>query len=288
MVLIHRKKEMKKAILVIAILLIPIASYSQEIGDYLIREDIGSYKRITKGGPSGNILAGAKHFGADHTDGSYGIAYVNNEDKMWVDVQVTQHAGGDSDKWLLHEVEDSYRDADTESLGLLTGSTILRKIGGNRLLYLGLGGGSFSWISNNVVVEISYTDLQGTKPEPLEVVQAYLQKFPSTIPTSLVLDKAHDELWIKDEMERRLWLCDKWQAELQAGKAQISHALEEIVENLEVFLDYREKYYGISAGEEKQIFYGYLQALNGTEIRKKLTGYKQWWTENQTKPINLP
>ena len=89
-------------------------------------------------------------------------------------------------------------------------------------------------------------------------------------------------------MERRLWLCDKWQAELQAGKAQISHALEEIVENLEVFLDYREKYYGISAGEEKQIFYGYLQALNGTEIRKKLTGYKQWWTENQTKPINLP
>ena len=280
---------MRKAILLIATLLMPIVSYSQEIDNYLIREDIGSYKRITKGGPSGNLLAGAKHFGADHTDRSNGIAYVNDEDKMWVDVQVTQHAGGDSDKWLLHEVEDSYRDGDTESLGLLTGSTILRKIGANRLLYLGLGGGSFSWISNNVVVEISYTDLQGTKPEPLEVVQAYLQKFPSTIPANLVLDKAHDEQWIKDEMERRLWLCDKWLQQLDEGKLEQYKVLSEVVDDhLDVFLGYREKYYGISAAEDKQTLSGYLLAKNEKEIRNKLTEYKQWWAENKTKPINLP
>ena len=40
---------MNKAILVITIMLMPIVSYSQEIDNYLIREDIGSYKRITKG-----------------------------------------------------------------------------------------------------------------------------------------------------------------------------------------------------------------------------------------------
>ncbi|HMK49064.1 MAG TPA: hypothetical protein VK435_03345 [Thermodesulfovibrionales bacterium] len=109
-----------------------------------------------------------------------------------VEVQVTQHAGTDSDKWLLHEVEDGYRDGEMESLGRLTDGAILRKIDSNKVFWLGLGGGSFTWLNNNVVVKISYIDLQGMKQEPIEVVQAYLQKYPSTIPSTLILDKAHD------------------------------------------------------------------------------------------------
>ena len=205
---------MNKAILVITIMLMPIVSYSQEIDNYLIREDIGSYKRITKGGPSGNILAGAKHFGADHTDRSYGIAYVNDEDKMWVDVQVTQHAGGDSDKWLLHEVERGFRGTDDREgrLGLLHKGSRLADINNNKVFRYW---STYRWTSNYVVIVIDYGDPR--KPEPLQVVEAYLQKFPSTIPANLVLDKAHDEKWIKDEMERRLWLCDKWFQQLDEG-----------------------------------------------------------------------
>jgi hypothetical protein len=77
--------------------------------------------------------------------------------------------------------------------------------------------------------------------------------------------------------------------QLDEGKTEQYKALSAVVNgHLKVFLDYREKYYGISAGEEKQALYGYLQSLNEKEIRKKLTEYKQWWAEYKTKPINLP
>jgi len=96
-------------IMVTLVLIMPNFVCSQDLSNYLILEDIGSYKRITKGGPSGSILAGAGHFGLDHKDKSYGIAYVNDETQIWVDVQVTQHAGSDSDKWLLHEIDRDFR-----------------------------------------------------------------------------------------------------------------------------------------------------------------------------------
>jgi hypothetical protein len=285
--LIHRKKEMRKAILVIAILLMPIVSYSQEIDNYLIREDIGSYKRITKGGPSGNLLAGAKHFGADHTDRSYGIAYVNDEDKMWVDVQVTQHAGGDSDRWLAHEAERDFRN----DYGLPGDNYIMRLISEQTIMAVGSGGWVYRWLSGTKVIQIEYTDLMMTKPEPLEVVNAYLAKHPSTLPSMTSADLRTDEnktKWIKDEMERRLWLCDKWLQQLDEGKTEQYKALSAVVDDhLDVFLDYREKYYGISAAEDKQTLSGYLLAKNEKEIRKKLAEYKQWWAENKTKSINL-
>ena len=79
--------------------------FAQNISDYLITNDIGSYRKITGGGATGSILAGTDHFYLDHSDTALGIAYVNDAQKMWVDVQVTQHTGGDSDRWLLHEVD---------------------------------------------------------------------------------------------------------------------------------------------------------------------------------------
>jgi hypothetical protein len=276
---------MKKAILAIAILLIPITSSSQEIGNYLILQDIGPYKMMGQGGGQGSgIISAAGHFRVDHTDKSYGALYFSETTEIGVKAEVTQHAGADSDTWMFHEVEDSFRDPDMETLGLLTEGTVLRKIGTDKVFWIGLGGGSFMWLSNNVVVQVWYTDLQGTKPEPLEIVQAYLQMFPSTIPANLVLDKAHDEKWIKDEMERRLWLCDKWFQQLDEGKTKQYKALSAVVnDHLDVFLDYREKYYGISAGEDQGILYQYLQAKNEAGIRKKLSEYKNWWSSNKTR-----
>jgi len=280
---------MKRMILVIVILLVSSLAYSQGISDYLILEDIGSYKKITKGGPSGDVLAGAGHFGLDHQDHSYGIAYVNDAAKMWIDVQVTQHAGSDSDKWLLHEVEDGYRDGEMGTLGLLTEGTVVRKIGSSRVLWIGLGGGTFMWLSNNIVTRISYTDLQGSKPEPLEVVQAYLAKHPSTITLTdaEIKSKAHNEQWIKDEMDRRLWLCDKWFMQQQLGKVELNKVLRESVDHMKVFLDYREKYYGISAKDEKDALSEALRKKDGTTIKNKLSAYKNWWSANKDKAITL-
>jgi len=136
------------------------------------------------------------------------------------------------------------------------------------------------------VVDIRYTDLQKTKPEPLEVIAAYLQKHPSTIPT-LVMDKTHDVLWIKDEMDRRLWLCDKWFMQLQLKKAEEKQVYQESVKSMKVFLDYREKYYSIKAADDKNLLDGYLMQNNGTGIKAKLTEYKNWWTVNKDKAISL-
>jgi hypothetical protein len=161
----------------------------------------------------------------------------------------------------------------------------LRTVNNSRLFYTW---GYYAWLSNNIVVLIEFIDLTGTKPEPLEVVQAYLQKFPSTIPSSFVLDNAHKIQWLKDEMDRRLWLCDRWFLQLQLQKVQQHEAFQEAVESMIVLLDYREKYYGIKVANEKNILVGYLDANNGTGIQTKLAEYKAWWAAHKTDSISLP
>src|SRR5574340_645977 len=170
---------MKKLLLVAAFLFVRAITAQAAVTDYLILEDIGTYKlftgisgRVFSGPPSkysqsstGGILGAAGHF-ADG-DVSYDASYTEASSKWpFVEVEVTQHAGADSDRWLLHEVEDSYRDGDDSDgrLGLLSGAGVkIRDIGGKRFIYWGLGGGSYTWISNQKVIEIKYTDLQRTK-----------------------------------------------------------------------------------------------------------------------------
>jgi len=161
----------------------------------------------------------------------------------------------------------------------------------NTIMAAGSGGWTYRWVSVNKVFHIEYTDLQMEKPEPLEVVRAYLTKHPSSLPLITSTDlRTHDNrtIWIKDEMDRRLWLGDKWFLQLQMGKVELHEALQAIVKSMNVFLDYREKYYNISAKGEKELLSKYLEANDGTSIKKKLTEYKTWWSVNKTKSINLP
>ncbi len=274
--------------------------YAQAASDYLILQDIGNFKFITQSkNPLTNIvklipgysvrvapgiLAGADHFDMDHDDKTYEMNYDNSVIHMGVEVQVTKHSGGDSDKWLLHEIELSYQKSNTLGAAYAAPNP-LRDIGGNKILFMW---GYYAWVSNKVVVSIKFTDLTGTKPEPLEVVRAYLQKFPSTIPATVVLDNGHKIQWMKDEMDRRLWLCDKWFYQLQLGKVEQNRALQESVAHMGEFLDYREKYYGIKAADEKNLLASYLNTNNGTGIKTKLAEYKNWWSTNKDKAITLP
>lgn len=52
---------------------------------------------------------------------------------------------------------------------------------------------------------------------------------------------------------------------------------------MNVFLDYRERYYGTKAQDDKIALVQFLDANNGTAIKRKLSDYKNWWNGNRTK-----
>lgn len=272
------------------------------VTDYLILQDIVPYKlftgisgRVFSGPPSkfsqtttGGVLEAAGHF--SEGDDTYSASYTEAGGKWpFVKVVVTQHAGSDSDRWLLHEVEDAFRDSEIETLGLLTDGAVMRRIGSHRVLGIGIGGGSFIWLNNNTVIKISYVDLQATKPEPIEVIQAYLVKFPSTITLTdaELKSNVHNVQWIKDEMERQLWLCDKWNVQFQAGKVTQYDLLQALVKSMTVFLNYRQKYYSITATDDINAFSVYLKNNDAASIQAKLSSYKAWWLANKARAISL-
>ena len=274
-------------------------SHSRDISEYLILSDIGPYK-IAKpeklfpgeppsGGPrsygKSGIIAATGHF-PDHGDWTYEVMYLSETDQLTSPtVQVTRHAGGESDKWLLHEVERGYRSEDLESQFEAT----IKEIDGNKFITWQFGR-SYRWLSNNIVVHIEYVDAQLTKPEPLEVVSAYLALHPSTITLTdtEIKSRAYNEQWIKDEMDRRLWLGGKWIGKITNVGEERKKTLIRVVDHIYVFLDYREKYFGVGADSEKASLDVKLQAEDKDAIEAKLNEYYQWWTQNKTGAINLP
>jgi hypothetical protein len=299
-------KRIKILLMVFCLIVIQSYSYAQSQSEYLILQDIGSYKFKTQSKnpitkriktipgywiyKNSGALMGTGHFVLDHVDTTYETVYENKDVGLGVEVKVTQHTGGDSDRWLLHEVEDNYHDDEMETLGLLTDGAVMRKIDNKRILWLGIGGGTFRWVSNNVVINVSYTDLQGAKLEPIEVVKAYLAKFPSTITTTDAELKAsaHNVQWIKDEIDRRLWLCDKWNAQFQAGGVTQADLIYNLVRSMKVFLNYRQKYYGIAAEADLKLLAGYQLNKDIASIQTKLSEYKGWWSTNKARSISLP
>jgi hypothetical protein len=253
---------------------------TSNIGDFIASENPTSGK-----GPG--IVVGADHFYPDHADMTYRMSYFNLQTKVGPEIQVTKHTDPiDSLKWLLHEVDASFRNY----YGKPGKSYIIRQVSGNTVILYGAGGWSYRWISGNKVINIEYTDLEMDKPEPLDVVQAYLTRHPSTLPAiTATIQRSAESVttWIKDEMDRRLWLCDKWFMQLQLKKAEEKDVYREAVKSMNIFLDYREKYYGMKAADEKNLLSGYLMQNNGTSIKAKLKEYKDWWVVNKDKAISL-
>ena len=105
------------AIFIIAVVVVPTFIYAA-VGDFLILQDIGSYKFITQSKDpltkkviqipgyimwnNPGVVAGAGHFGLDHTDTTYETDYESDVTDLGVRVQVTKHTDPiDSDKWLF-------------------------------------------------------------------------------------------------------------------------------------------------------------------------------------------
>jgi hypothetical protein len=296
--------KMKKNVIlisIISILFVSMTAYCQTVSDYLILQDVGPYKLSQSkklipgmapvGGPQvsqdAGVLSATGHF-PDHADKTYEVMYLGGGTYVSPTVEITQHVGGDSDKWLLHEIEKGFRDSKIERLGLVLQGALIRKIGMDKVFSHGIGGGGYRWLSNNnIVVDVSYTSLVAGKPKPTEIVQAYLAKFPSVIPTALILDSAHDVVWIKDEMDRRLWLCDKWVLQIQPGDVKLYDKLDSVVSNMNSFLDYREKYFGIVAKDDKLLLLTALSKKDDASIKTKLAEYKTWWNEHKNDSITV-
>jgi len=274
------------------------------LSDCLVTTDIGKFTYRVRNARLGNacgVVGGADHFKLDHLDSICNGKYSNlseirglpleeaEEKSLSVHVEVTQHTGGDSDRWLLHEVETSFRDSDKLEAGPDEDSMV-RIIDNNKIFFYGGGVVGYRWIRNNIVINIQYTNLSGPKPEPIEVIKAYLAKFPSTITLTDAELKAsaHNIQWIKDEIEHRLWLCDKWNAQSQTGSVKQSDLVYNLVRSMTAFLNYRQKYYGVSAVADLDALFGNMQNNDITAIQTKLTEYKTWWNANKGKSVTLP
>ena len=278
----------------------PVQAFNS-LSECLIVNDIGKFKykenRSNMGNGSG-VVGASEHFN-DHIDkicsGSYSNIYELRglpreeiyEKVISIDVQVTQHAGADSDQWLLHELDLGHR----TYYGLPGQSLTVQTIDGNNILVTISGGGDYRWISGNKVIDIRYTDLQLEKPEPLEIVTTYLAKFPSTMPAQTsegMREGASLKKWIKDEMERRLWLCGKWYMQVQLEKATQDGIARDVHKHLETFVNYREKYFGIDGKADREALSSYVYTRNHTALKAKYEDLKQWWADNKDKDITLP
>ena len=280
---------MKKIILILFYFLVmQNLAYAQAPADYLILQPIGQYHSSGKGrcGTGSGMLGASDHFDEDHIVTTCSTGYYFMAQDLAVSIKVEQHTGGNSDRWLLHEIETDFR----TYYGIPGKSYGPRVIDGQTILEDSVGGYSYRWLSGNKVIEVKYIDLQMTKPEPLEVVKAYLAKHPSTIaPFTLqeLRNSANVIKWIKDEIDRRLWLCDKWNAQSQAGSVTQADLMVKLLENMNVFLKYREKYFGIAAEDESNLLDTYHENNDIASIQKKLTGYKTWWAKHKEKKISL-
>jgi len=253
----------------------------------VIQQDIGEYKYRPKSTieiRNSGVLIGAGHFDLDHDVITFEATYIHPVTIVAPDVIITQHAGSESDKWLLHEVEMTIRD----TYGTPGNGFLIRQIDNNTVLTYGLGGWIYRWVSGNKVINIQYHDSQMTKPEPLEVVKVYLAKYPSTLPpmTSASIRTVESKTkWVKDSMERDLWLCDKWFAQLDAGKAKQEDVLKTAVKYMKIFLNKQQNFFGTDVAAEKQLLREYQKSNDAVAIKDKLAEYKSWWSSNKTRAL---
>ena len=281
-----------RVVLLALAILIPRNVLAANVADLLVMQDIGQFKFMGKGGGIGPGAIGAtEHFGNDHTDESYTALYFSDALDVGAKVEVSQHAGSDSDKWLLHEIENGYRDEKT--LNATTAANVqMRMINGQNIYFLGIyGGKSYTWLANSsIVVNIDCPNCPNSKPEPLDIVKAYLTKHPSVISMTdaELKSNAHSEKWIKDEMERRLWLADKWFAQIQTADPKLHDKLKSMADSMVVFLNYRQKYFGVALTDEVAALETAFFQNNATALQAKLTEYKAWWASHKSNSITLP
>ena len=265
-----------------------IPAEAQDIADHLITTDIDVYRpsKNPSGGVGPGVLALANHFFYDHRDVNYRISYFDLATKTGATVQVTEHSGGDSDRWLLHEAERDFRNY----FGFPGKSYVIREIDGHRIMAAGIGGWAYRWLSGNHLIHIEYTDLQMTKSEPLQIVEAYLAKYPPTLPpmTTEGLRSSEDiSEWVKNEMERTLWLCEKWFHYYETDGREVKRAIRKVKGFLETFVRFQEEFFPEEIEDLELRLLEIHLAADIRGLRDLHSTYGRWWKESKDRCISL-
>ena len=130
-------------------------------------------------------------------------------------------------------------------------------------------------------------------PEPTEILQAYLQRYPSSLP-----------LYTEDDEHAKKWRRDQTALELAAADYQLDQryasvpaedqwlALAAARDHLTTFAELRQAAFrGPDAAKERGRI-DKLRALpSGTqldELKKIRLEYRQWWSTHQNDPVYLP
>jgi len=280
----------------------------EDVSEYLILEEIGGYSVRTKRKnvltlqvetlpgyiirKSPGILLKTDHFQLDHDDKTYEAYYEDSNIGSYARVQVTLHAGSNSDQWLLHEVESNFRKGKyggmltLDQLKTMDGQTIFYSKSKDREK-------TYCWLSNHMVVHMKFSVLskyeQEEEREHVELLKAYLRKFPSTVP-SIKLGQKYDKDWVKNEMDRRLWLCNSWMAWMHGGGEDFDWKFKNVIYQLYGFLDYRDFYYknGVErylkknfGVDEKKVLWGYYRQKDEAAMKNQLEEYRRWWRHHR-------
>jgi hypothetical protein len=256
-----------------------------------------------RGGSAGGAGLDYQYFG-EHPENAGGDAeYRDRSRDMLVDISVVKNA---RTAFLDHLIEAQFRDATTARLHTEVSLIVM---GGQPVFFYcgeppGCGERTYTWRSGDrivVKVEAKAFDRSprtvpssGHKPcpEPTEILQAYLQRYPSSL-TLYTEDDEHAAKWRREQTALEIASAEFWLN--QAGNAQPnqqSGLLDTARHHLESFAELREvAFRGPSASEEQKRLTAARQLpipSRLTELNKIGQEYHAWWNTHQNDPVYLP
>ncbi len=281
-----------------------------DVNDYLILQDIGDYKlrtyrniSFTENKRINNnyiLKIGVEpfeggHYIPDHKDIAYITEYSRERIKRQpsddsrskrlrficncgdVDINIVRHMGGESDKWLQHElVEEFIRGEDGKEKILTT------DINGNKVFTMtkcgfALQDVTYGWLHNNVIIKIKCDREIGYKTTPTEIISAYLKKFPSTIqPVDI-------KKWKRDRTEYELWLGKKWMKQIKNAEPLDDKILTIALKHIFLYLNFREEEYGKKAIDDKKKLWKLYLAKDLPQINKFVADNEKWLAQEVKK-----
>jgi len=255
---------------------------------YLVLQAIANYKNITN---KPNIKPDLStmsdpgflrdvHFIVDHHDISHSALYMDRDSVSVVKVQITQHTDGDSDKWLAHELEcvmsncPKYADKPSgkkpDLVTTIKNNAIFRADDDFRSKH-----STYAWTHDNIVVTVDWSHGEKVNLQPFSILEAYLDKFPSTIKLSYE-DYIQEDFWNKwnlEEMRRQLWLSNKWLSQLQSNDPEYDMILKNTLFHAFTFLNSRETVYKEMALADKQHIWKLYKGRDVSQIKSILSQF---------------
>lgn len=242
-----------------------------------------------------------------------GTSYVDVGREMVVDVTVQRF--GDP-IWVVHELEGTFRTLDGARFDM---HVTVVDTGRRRRFELADPGTApvpvglpppktnrvVAWTSDpDCVVEVTYVlGGPGRLAEATnEIVDAYLERYPSSLPETLADTDAHHAQWVRDEMRRILAYAERDFASARAvGMQTPPQQYQRDAQQLLIrFSGFRERFYGVGtraafeevvrAAEVAHTRPGTFQfndAAHRRWLEERGREFRRWWEAHQNDPVRL-